>query len=82
MVVTNIMQCIKITKESNMSGMDVYVDLGSNIRVIDNEGNIIEGKLLFLELDKEQDDDMLYLLLDNKKKFGIGISCIIDIEEL
>lgn len=83
MVVTNIMPCIKVTKENNMSGMDMYIDLGSKIRVTDNEGKVIEGRLLFLELAKdEEEDDMLYLLLDNKKQFSIGISYIIDIEEL
>ncbi|AQW25122.1 hypothetical protein ACSXC4_13860 [Clostridium perfringens] len=83
MVVTNIIPCIKVTKENNMSGMDIYIDLGSKIRVTDNEGKVIEGRLLFLELAKdEEEDDMLYLLLDNKKQFSIGISYIIDIEEL
>ena len=83
MVVTNIIPCIKVTKENNMSGMDLYIDLGSKIRVTDNEGKVIEGRLLFLELAKdEEEDDMLYLLLDNKKQFSIGISYIIDIEEL
>ena len=83
MVVTNIIPCIKVTKENNMSGMDIYIDLGSKIRVTDNEGKVIEGRLLFLELAKdEEEDDMLYLLIDNKKQFSIGISYIIDIEEL
>lgn len=83
MVVTNIIPCIKVTKENNMSGMEIYIDLGSKIRVTDNEGKVIEGRLLFLELAKdEEEDDMLYLLLDNKKQFSIGISYIIDIEEL
>ena len=83
MVVTNIIPCIKVTKENNMSCMDIYIDLGSKIRVTDNEGKVIEGRLLFLELAKdEEEDDMLYLLLDNKKQFSIGISYIIDIEEL
>lgn len=83
MVVTNIIPCIKVTKENNMSGMDIYIDLGSKIRVTDNEGKVIEGRLLFLELAKDEEkDDMLYLLLDNKKQFSIGISYIIDIEEL
>ena len=83
MVFTNIIPCIKVTKENNMSGMDIYIDLGSKIRVTDNEGKVIEGRLLFLELAKdEEEDDMLYLLLDNKKQFSIGISYIIDIEEL
>ncbi len=31
MVVTNIMLCIKVTKEDNMSGMEMYIDLGSKI---------------------------------------------------
>lgn len=83
MVVTNIMTCIKVTKENNMSGMDMYIDLGSKIRVTDDEGNIVEGKVLFLELGKDvEEDDMLYLLLDNEKQFSIGISYILDIEEL
>lgn len=66
-----------------MSGMDMYIDLGSKIRVTDDEGNIVEGKVLFLELGKDvEEDDMLYLLLDNEKQFSIGISYILDIEEL
>lgn len=77
------MPCIKVTKENNMSGMDVYIDLGSKIRVTDDEGKIVEGRLMFLELAKdEEEDDMLYLLLDNEKQFSIGISYIVDIEEV
>lgn len=61
----------------------MYIDLGSKIRVTDDEGNIVEGKVLFLELGKDvEEDDMLYLLLDNEKQFSIGISYILDIEEL
>jgi hypothetical protein len=38
---------------------------------------------LFLELAKyEEEDGMLYQLLDNEKQFSIGISYIVDIEEL
>lgn len=83
MVVTNIMPCIKVTKENNMSGMDMYIDLGAKIRVTDDEGKILEGRVLSLELAKyEEEDDMLYLLLDNEKEVSIGISYIVDIEEL
>ncbi|SHI01096.1 hypothetical protein SAMN02745196_02324 [Clostridium collagenovorans DSM 3089] len=83
MVVTNIMPCIKVTKENNMSGMDMYIDLGSKIRVTDDEGKILEGRVFSLELAKdEEEDDMLYILLDNKKQFSIGISYIVDIEKL
>lgn len=83
MIVTDIMPCIKVTKENNMSGMDMYIDLGTKVRVIDDEGKIVEGKVLFLELaNDEEEDDMLYLVLDNEEQFSIGISYIIDIEEL
>ena len=83
MVVTNIMPCIRVTKENNRSGMDMYIDLGSRIRVTDDEGKIVDGRVLFLELSKyEEEDDMLYLLLDNEKQFSIGTSYIVDIEEL
>jgi hypothetical protein len=83
MVVTNIMPCIKVTKENNTSGMDMYIDLGTSVRITDAEGNRVEGKVLFLELAKyEEEDDMLYLLLDNEEQFNIGISYILDIEEV
>ena len=40
-----------------------------------DEGKIMEGRVMFLELAKdEEEDDMLYLLLDNEKQFSIGIS--------
>ena len=82
-MVTNIMPCIKVTKENNTSGMDMYIDLGTSVRITDAEGNRVEGKVLFLELAKyEEEDDMLYLLLDNEEQFNIGISYILDIEEV
>ena len=82
-MVTNIMPCIKVTKENNTSGMDMYIDLGTSVRITDAEGNRVEGKVLFLELAKyEEEDDMLYLLLDNEEQFNIGISYISDIEEV
>ena len=49
MVVTNIIPCIKVTKENNMSGMDIYIDLGSKIRVTDNEGKPLVGSTVFNE---------------------------------
>jgi hypothetical protein len=66
-----------------MSGVDMYIDLGSKIRVTDDEGKIVEGRVLFLELAKdEEEDEMLYLLLDNEKQFSVGTSYIVDIEDL
>lgn len=79
----NSMPYIKFTKENNMSGIDIYIDLGTNVKITDDKGNRVKGKVLFLELAKyEEEDDMLYLLLDNKKQFSIGTSYIIDIEEV
>ncbi|WP_243189346.1 hypothetical protein [Clostridium botulinum] len=44
MIVTSIMPCIKVTKEDNMSGVDMYIDFGDRIRVTDIDGNVIVGK--------------------------------------
>lgn len=46
-------------------------EYGSNRnRYEDARGYIVEGRVLFLELAKdEEEDDMLYLLLDNEKQF-------------
>lgn len=83
MVVTSIVPCIKVTKENNMSGMDMYIELGEHIKITDNKDNIFIGKLSFIELGKdEEEDDIIYLLLDNEKVINIGISYIEDIEVL
>lgn len=83
MVVTNIVPCIKVTKENNMSGIDMYIELGERIKITDNKDNIFIGKLSFIELGKdEEEDDIIYLLLDNEKVINIGISYIEDIEVL
>ena len=81
MVVTSIMPCIKVTKENNMSGMNMYIDLGDKVRITDNKDNVIVGRVLFMELGKdEEEDDMIFLLLENEKQFSIGVSYIIDLE--
>lgn len=82
-MVTEITPCIKVTKESNMICMDMYIDLGTKVRITDVEGKIVEGRVLLLELAKyEEEDDKIYILLDNEEQFSIGISYIVDIEEL
>lgn len=81
MVTTNIVPCIKVTKENNMSGIDVYIELGERVKITDTEYNIFIGKLSFIELAKdEEEDDMIYLLLDNEKVINIGMSYIEDID--
>jgi len=83
MVITSIIPCIKVTKENNMSGIDMYIELGDRIKIIDNEDNTFIGILSFIELGKdEEDDDIIYLLLDNEKVINIGISYIKDIDIL
>ena len=81
MNVTSIVPCIKVTKENNMAGMDMYLEYGTKIRLTSENGEIVDGTILFLEL-SQYEDDILYLRLDNGKQFNIGISYIIDIEEL
>lgn len=83
MVVTNITPCIKVTKESNMSGIDMYLEYGTKIRITDDNGSIVEGTILSLELSQyEEADDILFLQLENGEQFNIGVSYIVDIEEL
>ncbi len=83
MVVTSILPCIKVIKESNMAGVDMYLEYGTKIRMTDDNGSIVEGTILFLELSQyEEADDILFLQLENGEQFNIGISHIADIEEL
>ena len=77
MVVTNITPCIKVTKESNMSGIDMYLEYGTKIRITDDNGSIVEGTILSLELSQyEEADDILFLQLENGEQFNIGVSYI------
>lgn len=83
MVITNIVPCIKVTKENNMSGIDMYIELGERVKIIDNEDNTFIGILSFIELGiDEEEDDIIDLLLDNEKVINIGISYIKDIDVL
>lgn len=83
MIVTSIIPCVKVTKENNMSGTDMYIEPGDYIKITDYEGNIFTGKLLFMELGKyEEEDDILYILLDNEERIDIGTSYIKDIDIL
>jgi hypothetical protein len=81
MVVTNIVPCIKVTKESNMSGVDMYLEIGDHIKVIDNEDNIFLGRLSFIELGIDEDeDDVIHITLDNDKVVSIEVSKINDLD--
>ena len=50
MNVTSIVPCIKVTKENNMAGMDMYLEYGTKIRLTSENGEIVDGTILFLEL--------------------------------
>lgn len=83
MLITNIVPCIKVTKENNMSGIDMYIELGARVKIIDNEDNTFIGTLSFIELGiDEEEDDIIVLLLDTEKVINIGISYIKDIDVL
>lgn len=83
MIVTNISPCIKVTKENNFAGMDMYIEYGDLIKITDNEGNIYVGKYAFIELGKDvEEDDIITIIRDDNTCFEIGVSYIIDIEEL
>ena len=43
MEITSITPAVKIVKENNMTGCDMYIALGDNIRVTDCEGRIYTG---------------------------------------
>ncbi|HDK7194809.1 TPA: hypothetical protein PTV74_003116 [Clostridium botulinum] len=83
MIVTSIMPCIRVTKENNMSGVDMYIDFGDRIKITDIDGNVVIGKVLPMELGKDvEEDDMFCLLLDDEKQYSIGTSYIADLELL
>lgn len=83
MIITNIMPCIKVTKENNLGGIEMYIELGDKVKVSDFDGNINKGIVLSMELGKdEEEDDNLYLLLDNGRELSIGFSYIEDIDVL
>lgn len=83
MVVTNIVPCIKVTKENDFSGMEMYIEAGEDIKVVQDAGNIIQGKFLYLELSQyEEYDDILHIRTTEGEIFKIGASDILDIEEL
>lgn len=83
MVVTSITPCIKVTKENNIGGFDMYIELGEQVRITDFNDNVFSGRVLYFQLGKDmEEDDMVYLLLDNENEFSIGVSYIKDIDIL
>ncbi|MDF2883806.1 MAG: hypothetical protein K0R54_4370 [Clostridiaceae bacterium] len=82
MVITDIAPCMKVTKENDMSGIDMYIEIGDHIKITDDKSNIFIGKLSFIEWSKyEEEDDMIHLVLDDDNVIR-GVSYIEDIEVL
>lgn len=68
MVVTSIIPCLKITKEDNMTGVDMYLEIGTKIKLVDDNGTTIEGTILSFELSQyDEQDDMLHLIVNNQE---------------
>ena len=82
MEITSITPAIRIVKENEMMGCDLYIGLGDKIRITDLDGKIFEGRFLFMELGKDvEEDDAIVLEVDNEN-IDIQCSYIKDIEEL
>lgn len=81
MEITSITPAIRIVKENNVIGCDVYIAFGDNIRIIDIEGRIFTGIFLYMELSKEDDEDLLILSIGSEN-VEISCSCIKEIEKI
>lgn len=83
MKITDIEPCIKVTKEDEDQGIEMYVEFGDQIRITDNEGVRTEGRFYYFESGSEvEDDDMIYIVLEDENQFSIGVSFIADIEKI
>lgn len=82
MEITSITPAIKIVKENNMSGCDIYIALGDKIRIKDFDGNKFEGRFLFMELGKDVEEDDVVILDVDGKNVEFRCSYIKNIEEL
>ncbi len=77
MIVTNIVPCIKVTRENKLAGMDIYIEYDDEIKVTYN-GSIVKG--IFKNYLIEGDVEFLVLLLDNGEILKINSFDIEDIE--
>lgn len=83
MKITDIEPCIKVTKEDENQGMEMYVEFGDQIRITNNDGVKTEGRFYYFESGSEvEDDDMIYIVLEDENQFSIGVSFIADIEKI
>ncbi len=83
MKITDIEPCIKVTIEQDDSVIEILIEFGDQIRIINNESKKIEGRFYFFESASEVDqDDIIYLVLEDENQFSIGVSFIENIEKI
>lgn len=83
MKITDIEPCIKISKEDENQGVEMYVEFGDQIRITDNDGVKTEGRFYYFESGSEvEDDDVIYIVLEDENQYSIGVSLIADIEKI
>lgn len=79
MEITSITPAIRIIKESNMTGYDMFIAFGDNIKIVDNENRIFKGIFLYMNIaQSEEDFDSIVLGIGNE---NIEIPCC-DIKEM
>lgn len=58
-------------------------EIGTKIKLVDDNGTTIEGTILSFELSQyDEQDDMLHLIVNNQEYYSIGVTHVVDIEEL
>lgn len=83
MKVTDIEPCIKVTKQDKDEEKEIYIEFGDQIRITDGEGVKTEGRFYFFESGTEVDqDDIVYIVLEDENQFSIGVNFIDDIEKI
>ena len=82
MEITSITPAIRIIKESNMAGCDMFIAFGDNIKIVDTENRIFKGIFLYMNIAQNKEDfDSIVLGIGSE---NIEIQCcdIKEIEEL
>jgi len=81
--ITDIEPCIKVSIEIEDTTTELIIEFGDQIRITKSEGERVEGRFYLFESASEVDqDDMLYLVLEDENQFSIGVSLISNIEKI
>lgn len=72
-MIKSIEPCLKISQDGEV----IYVCEGEHIHFITKDDTDIEGRFQHLELSKyDEEDDIIYILLDDNTQYNIGSSYI------